>query len=387
MLNINPYTPGAGIKPNYLAGRDDLIDNAKEVLNYFSQGQVQQASIFYGLRGVGKTVLLNAIEELAEEQDYIYEHIEISENDNFKSVIALYLKKIILQLSVIETVKEKFLKTLGILKGFSLTVEDIGEFNFDVDAIKGKADTGNFQNDLTVLFVEVGSLAKKAGKNIAIFIDEIQYLKPEDFEALIAAIHRINQKGYPLVIFGAGLPKIAKMAGDAKSYAERLFDFVEIGTLKESNAKLALTEPAKTQYVNYTEDALNEIIKITDGYPYFLQEFGKQVWYYRDNNEINKEAVENALGVFIAKLDESFFKVRFDRATGNEKKFMFAMADLGKGPYETVQVAAKLNKEMSQIAIDRANLIHKGFVYSTGHGFIDFTVPQFNKFLMRTRTK
>ncbi|KJS15386.1 MAG: hypothetical protein VR69_13615 [Peptococcaceae bacterium BRH_c4b] len=386
MIKINPYTPGAGIIPGYLAGRDNLIDSAKELLTYISLGQTQQSYIYYGLRGVGKTVLLNVIEKNAESNDFIYEHLEISENHDFKIDIAIHLQKIILRLSRIEKIKDKFKKVLGILKAFTLKIDDF-DFTFDVDAITGQADTGNFQNDLTELFVQIGNLAHSADQKIAIFIDEIQYLKYDDFEALIAATHRIHQKGYPFVIFGAGLPKIAKMAGDAKSYAERLFEFVKVDSLREPYNRLALVEPAKRFGVTYTDDALDMIIEITDGYPYFLQEFGRQVWDYRDNDLINAESVNKAHDSFLSKLDDSFFKVRFDRATGNEKKFMFAMSELGEGPYEINSIASMLAKEQNQIAIDRANLINKGFVYSTRYGYLDFTVPQFSKFLRRIRSK
>ncbi|NBJ16995.1 MAG: ATP-binding protein [Dehalobacter sp. 4CP] len=385
MIQINPYTPGAGVKPGFLAGRDNVIESAEEVLAYISAGQTHQSFIYYGLRGVGKTVLLNEIEDIAEKYEYLYEHIEISENDNFKIVIAQYLQKVVLQLSNMEKAKEKIKNFLGLLKAFTFTIEDFGEFSFDVDAISGKADTGNFQNDLTELFLGVGKLASDVNKKIAFFIDEIQYMKEDNLEALIASTHRIHQKGYPLVIFGAGLPKIAKMAGDAKSYSERLYNFVKIDSLSGPNSKSALIEPAKNQGVYYTDNAVDKIIEITDGYPYFLQEFGRQVWEYKNGNSIDVASVDSAYEKFINKLDDSFFKVRFDRATGNEKLFMFAMADLGKGPYETSAIAHKLKKTQPQISLDRANLINKGFVYTTSHGYLDFTVPQFDKFLTRIR--
>ena len=385
MIKINPYTPGAGVKPGFLAGRDDMIKSAEETIAYYSAGQTHQSYIFYGLRGVGKTVLLNVIEDIAEKYEYIYEHLEVSENDNFKIVIAKYIQKIVQRLSNFEKAKDKVKTVLGLLKAFTFTIPDYGEFTFDVDAISGKSDTGNFQNDLTELFLAVGKLASNVDKKIAFFIDEIQYMKKDDLEALIAATHRIHQKNYPLVIFGAGLPKIAKMSGDAKSYSERLYNFVKIDSLSEPNAKLALINPIKVQDVSYSDEAIKKIIEITDGYPYFLQEFGRQVWEVQTGNTITEESVYEAYEKFIKKLDNSFFKVRFDRATGNEKIFMFAMADLGKGPYETKAIANKLQKEQNQISLDRANLINKGFVYTTSHGFLDFTVPQFDKFLNRIK--
>ena len=314
---INPYTPGAGVKPGFLAGRDKVIESAEETLESISAGQTHQSFIFYGLRGVGKTVLLNKIEDIAEGYEYIYEHIEISENDNFKIVIARYLQKIVLSLSNIERAKDKFKRVMGFLKAFTFTIKDYGEFSFDVEAISGKSDTGNFQNDLTELFLEVGKLAYDADEKIALFIDEIQYMKNADLEALIAATHRIHQKNYPLIIFGAGLPSVAKRTGDAKSYAERLYNFVKIDSLSEPNSKSALTEPAEKQGVSYSGEALTKIIEITGGYPYFLQEFGRQVWDMRVDNIISEKSVDQAYDKFINKLDDSFFKVRFDRSTGN----------------------------------------------------------------------
>lgn len=382
-MKINPYTPGAGTMPNFLAGRDDTINYANMVLEYIRNGRTLQSCIYYGLRGVGKTVLLNSIEELAEAKEFICEHIEISENDNFKLVIAQYLRKIILQLSRKEKAKEIFKKALGVLKAFTLTIEGLGDISIDVDALIGVADSGNFQNDLTELFTEVGKLAKQSESMIAIFIDEIQYIKSDDFEALIGATHRISQKCYPITIFGAGLPKVIQMAANAKSYAERLFQFIPIGGLKNPNDKLALAKPAQDFGVNYDPDALDQIIKITEGYPYFIQEFGSQIWGFQNNDKIDIEAVEKAYPLYIEKLDNSFFRARLDRITPNEKKYIFAMARTGVGPYETSLVASALNKNQQQVALDRSNLIAKGLIYQPHHGFIDFTVPKFNEFLER----
>jgi len=383
----NPYTPGAGLVPGYLAGRDNTIDDATEVIVSVAHGIPTRSIVFYGLRGVGKTVLLNKIEEIAEENSVLYEHIEISERSSFKSAISFHINKLVMQLSATEQTKQTFKKVLSILKAFQITYFPDGNISInikdDIEAAVGVSDTGNFQNDLTELIVSMGTLAQKNEKAVAIFIDEIQYLKDEEFEALIAATHRANQKGLPVTIFAAGLPKVAKIAGDIKSYAERLFNFIRIDSLDPDAAKLSLTEPAKKLGVAYTEEAINKIIGITDGYPYFLQEYGKQVWNFIKDNKIDIDSVQAAYPIFEKSLDDSFFKVRYDRATTKEKEFMLAMAECGELPCTIAQVASKMKTAVSSISPLRGQLIYKGFIYSARYGEVDFTVPQFKQYLKR----
>jgi hypothetical protein len=387
-LLINPYTPGAGKVPAYLAGRKNTIDNAKEDLEYLLNGYTRQSKIYYGLRGVGKTVLLNAIENIAESCDIMYEHIEVSETDNFKKIISVIINKLIKRLSMFESFKAFGRKAVSILKAFNATWSSESKefsigFGGDIEAANGTADTGNFQNDITELFLALGALAKNSNKPICIFIDEMQYLKDDEFEGLIAAIHRINQKDMPILFFGAGLPKIAKIAGDVKSYSERLFEFIPIGSLDEHDAMEALTEPAKSKSVIFDDEAIKKIIGITEGYPYFIQEFGRQVWKYIEKSNIDANAVDKTIPEFFHSLDNSFFKVRFDRATPKEKEFMYGMVECGDLPCTLAQVAKNMNSSTNKIGPIRAKLIHKGFIYPTGHGEIDFTVPQFDLFLKR----
>ena len=228
---------------------------------------------------------------------------------------------------------------------------------------------------------------QKNEKAVALFIDEIQYLNDDEFEALIAAIHRVNQKGLPFILFAAGLPKIAKIAGDIKSYAERLFSFIPIDSLESGAAKLALTEPAKKLGISYTGEAVQKIVKVTGGYPYFLQEYGKQVWNFIKGNTIDIHSVREAGPVFEKSLDESFFKVRYDRATPKEKEFMLAMADCGELPCTMAQIAVNMKTIVSSISPVRGQLIYKGFIYSPAYGEVDFTVPQFKQYLQRVRTE
>lgn len=385
----NPYTPGAGLVPSYLAGREDTMKEAQEVVVSLVHGFPTRSVVYYGLRGVGKTVLLNKIEEIVEEKDVLYEHIEVSERSSFKTAISLHIQKLIKQLSIKEQAKSYVQKAWAVLKAFKITYSPEGEvgvgFDGDIVAAAGVSDTGNFQNDLTELFLAMGNLAQKSERAVCIFIDEIQYLKDDEFEALIAAVHRVNQRGLPIALFAAGLPKIAKIAGDVKSYAERLFSFIPIDSLDQDAALLALVEPARKLGVTYTEDAVKEMVAVTGGYPYFLQEYGKQVWAFIKDQQIDLAAVKEAYPVFERNLDESFFKVRYDRATPREKEFMMAMADCGELPCSMNQVASKMGSTVSSISPLRGQLIYKGFIYAARYGEVDFTVPRFKEYLRRVK--
>ncbi len=384
---INPYTPGAGLVPNYLAGRDDTIEAAKEIIAYVAHGYPARSVVYYGLRGVGKTVLLNKIEEIADEYDVLYEHIEVSERSSFKVSISLHIQKLIKQMSVKAKAKNYFQKAMSVLKAFKITYSPEGEIsvgiNDEVDAAVGVSDTGNFSNDLTELLVSMGTLAKNSESSVCLFIDEIQYLKDDEFEALITALHRANQKGLPVTLISAGLPKVTKIAGDIKSYAERLFSFISIGSLEAEAAKLALVEPAKKMDVTFSDDAIGEILRITEGYPYFLQEYGKQVWAFIKDKTIDLASVKAAYPDFERSLDDSFFKVRYDRATPKEKQFMLAMVECGELPCTIAEIASKMNTGVQSISPVRGQLIYKGFIYAPRYGEVDFTVPQFNRYIKR----
>lgn len=379
---MNPYTPGAGVVPNYLAGRSELIKKATDTLVNFNSDTYSKSLMFYGLRGVGKTVLLNVIQDKAEKLNIPYEHLEVSENDNFKEVIGIVLRKLLTELSTTEKLKDMTIRVLGTLKAFSISYLGV-DFGIDTDALKGKADTGHFQNDLTELFMQVGKIAQVAEKSLVIFIDEVQYLKSDDFEALIAALHRVSQKRLPIYLIGAGLPKIAKLAGDTKSYTERLFDYVKIDSLDESDAKKALEEPAKRHGKYYAADAIQKVTTETEGYPYFIQEFGSDIWNNSNDEKITIEVVDSAHEKFIKKLDDGFFNVRYERATESEKAYLKAMGSLGKGPYDTSEILKSLKKEASQVSSVRSSLIEKGLIYAPNHGKIAFTVPHFERFLNR----
>ena len=379
----NPYRPGAGTKPLLIAGRNTEVEKAHSLFKSVKFGAPQRSLMLYGLRGVGKTVLLNEMERISEDEGYISEHLEMSENDDFRRVIAKAARKCLLKVDRIENLKDKALRALGILKAFSLAVPDGPELRIDVEAAVGIGDSGDLDSDLVDLFVALGDAAKEEGKYICFFIDEVQYLSEEAVSGLIASSHRISQKTLPVVFVCAGLPQVAALSGDAKSYAERLFDFIPIGPLTHGADEEALVGPAQQFGVSYEPEAKNAILAETKGYPYFLQEFGSYAWNEAANMLITKEEVESSNRKAIEALDRSFFKVRMDRATGAEKKFMKAMSSLGKGPYKSSDVAAKLNKQVQSIGPVRATLISKGFVYSPQYGEVDFTVPLYDEYLRR----
>lgn len=380
----NPYRPGAGMSPAYLAGRDNTIHEAQNILQAINYGYSARSVVYYGLRGVGKTVLLNYIENLADEMELPSEYMEIAERDrSFQYQMALHIYKLINRLSLLKNIESHIKKALSILKAFTIKY-GCDDISIEVNPANGISDTGNLANDMTELFLALGVIAQKQNKGVVLFIDEIQYIKDSEFEALMEAIHRTNQKNYPIVIFSAGLPKIAKIAGDVKSYAERLFDFIEIDSLNNEEAKLALIEPAKRFQINYTDEAVNKIIEITQGYPYFLQEYGKWVWECKkEESIIDIKIVNKAYDKFEQSLDKAFFKVRHDRATAREIEFMTAMVACEKLPCSTKEIANIMGESIQAISPLRAQLIHKGFIYAAKRGEVDFTVPQFDKYLKR----
>lgn len=376
--------------PRYLAGREALLEEAKDTLAYVANGYATRSLIYYGLRGVGKTVLLTEIESIAQDNNIYYEHIEAMENGSFMSSISLYVGKILRKMSVREKAKQYIDFAKNVALSFQFFYNKEGETSIGINpemlqTAAGIADTGDLQNDLTELLVHLGKVGQKINTGAILFIDEVQYLKDAEFEALMAAIHRCNQLGLPLVLIAAGLPKIAKIAGDIKSYAERLFKFIPVDKLQEDDAKQALIQPAKKLGVQFTDAALSEILLQTDCYPYFLQEYGQQVWKYADKETqtITQQAACAAHDDFISELDEGFFKVRHDRASEKELEFMRAMVQCGSLPCQTKQVAQLMHSSYNRIAPIRAQLIHKGFIYATNRGEISFTVPQFDKYLKR----
>ena len=383
----NPYTPGAGTQPRELAGRDELRNKVRICLERLRIGNSAKSVIMVGLRGVGKTVLLDKMREDAEANGIHTVRIEVPENKSLPAVIAPVLRLALLRLSRIEAAKvvaQRALSALaGLAKSLKLKYQDI-EVGLDFDVEPGLADNGDLEIDLAALFVESGMAAKKAGTVLVLFIDELQYIKQDQFAALISALHRCAQQNLPMAVVGAGLPQLLSIAGEAKSYSERLFDYPIVDKLAVQPAIDVIRKPALALDVSYDDDAIEEIIKKTDGYPYFLQEWGKHTWDLAIDSPITKADVLEATQLTIATLDESFFKVRLERTTPSERRYLKAMADLGAGPHRSGEIAQQLSKQAKSLGPVRASLINKGIVWSPSHGDTAFTVPLFHLYLLRT---
>jgi len=387
----NPFSPGAGTPPPELAGRSIILEDAMVALERVKNGRAEKSMILVGLRGVGKTVLLVEIQHLAEAQGYRVIFIEAHESRQKKTLPALlvpHLRRILLNLDRGEMISEKTKKALRVFKSFisalHIKAGDL-ELSIDIDAETGEADSGDLEVDLASLFVAIGEAAKDRNTTVAIIIDELQYLDEKELSALIMAIHRISQKSLPLILIGAGLPQLLGKAGNSKSYAERLFSYPEVGALAKEDSRIALQVPAKELGIDFSPEALDEIYKATKGYPYFLQEWGYHAWNIAAKNSsvITIEDAKNATQLSISNLDKNFFRVRFDRLTPGERKYVRALAELGRNPQRSGDIANKLGKTVEQVAPLRAQLINKGMLYSPAHGDIAFTVPLFEEFLIR----
>lgn len=383
---INPYAPGAGTQPPELAGRDEIIEKAAIALDRLRNGLAARSLLMVGLRGVGKTVLLTRIAQETEARGFVVVQIESPERRSLPALLIPSLRLALLKLDRIAAAGELAKKALRALGGFvgamKVKYQDI-EFGVDLGNEPGIADSGDLEHDLIDLFVELGRAAKEKKTAVVFFIDELQYVEEEQFAALITALHKCAQLQLPIALIGAGLPQLVGRAGRAKSYAERLFEYPEIGPLKESEARRALVVPAKELGVAYEEGALVEILAQTKAYPYFLQEWGKHSWHCAGASPITREDAVSATELAIQELDASFFRVRFDRLTPAEKRYLRAMAELGEGPHRSGDIAHLLNRDVQAVAPIRATLIGKGMVYSPSHGDNSFTVPLFDGYMKR----
>lgn len=383
----NPYSPGAGTQPPELAGRDEVIERAAIALDRIKLGRGARSFVFYGLRGVGKTVLLNRIREDAEARDLATIHIEAPENRSLPSILAPALRAVLLRLSRKENAKDLLQRGLRAVAGFTKALkfkyQDI-DFNFDFPVEPGLADSGDLEFDLKDVLEATARAAKQCDSALVLFIDELQYIAEEQLAALITALHSASQKQLPVTMVAAGLPQLLGKMGKAKSYAERLFEFVPIDRLDEYAARTALCRPAEKEGVAIEKAAVDEILRQTQGYPYFLQEWGKHAWNSAVNNQIVEDDALNATTDALAELDASFFRVRFDRLTPAEKQYMRAMAALGPGPHRSGDIALRLKKKVTAVAPVRNLLIAKGMAYSPAHGDTAFTVPLFDGFLKRS---
>ena len=382
----NPFAPGAGSAPPELVGREQVLEDVQFTFARVKDGRHARSALLVGLRGVGKTVLLNRLEELAESQGYKALSIEAPENKRLPALLIPKLRQLLLSLDRIKGARDKITKGFAVLKSFASAFKvKIGEVEvgLDVEPEVGSADSGDLEADLPELFLVIGEAAKARNIPVAIIIDEMQYLTEDELSALIMAVHKLSQKRLPLLLIGAGLPQLVGLTGKSKSYAERLFEFPEIGPLNKRDAENALVLPVRKEGVTFDPAALNEIYRVTKGYPYFLQEWGYYTWNLATRSPITLGIVKKAHDAVIARLDKNFFRVRFDRLTPREKAYLRAMAELGPGSHRSGEVADILEVEVNSVAPLRGGLIKKGMVYSPAHGDTAFTVPLFDEFMKR----
>ena len=382
----NPYAPGAGTPPPELAGRDELRETVRIALARVRRTRPAKSVLLVGLRGVGKTVLLDRIREEAEAAGIHTLFVEAPENRSLPAILAPRLRQALLKLSRHDRARDMAQRALRGLAGFvtalKMKYQDI-EVGLDVAPEPGLADNGDLEQDLTELLLSVGTAAREAGTALSLFVDELQYVQEDELAALITALHRAAQRQSPVTLVGAGLPQLRARTGRAKSYAERLFDFPGVGPLDQEAARRAIEKPAQAEGVTIAGDALDRILTQTRCYPYFLQEWGKHAWDAAEASPIEIGDVERASETATAALDESFFGVRFDRLTPSERRYLRAMAELGSGPHRSGDIARIMNRRVTSLGPTRSQLIAKGMVWSPSHGDTDFTVPLFHQFMRR----
>ncbi len=380
----NPYSPGAGTRPPALVGRDPEIEDMDVALRRLRSGRDGRSQMLTGLRGVGKTVLLNEYENLAGGRGFHHEHIEVSEEGSLAPRLASAFRKILLAMDAKRRIGERARHALGVVKAFSLRLPDGPELAIDVDAVAGPADSGVLADDLAGLFVEVGRVAGDHDTGVLLTIDELHYVARPTLAALVVGLHRAAQLRLPITVAGAGLPSLAALTGDAKTYSERMFTYPRIGSLFPDHAAEALSAPARDEGVAWDDDAIERILGVTRGFPYFLQEFAKQAWDVADGpDRITADDVERSLPVSIAELDDGFFRVRAERTNDTERLYLRAMAELGQGPVRSSEVASVLGTTTSALSPTRDALIKRALCYAPRWGEIDFTVPMFDEFMRR----
>lgn len=383
MFKVNPYRPGAGLMPIYLAGRDEDIQNVEQMFDALTMNIPTQSIIFSGLRGVGKTVLINKLQKIAEDKDIFCKHIEVEERNDFIAQIATCSQAFLRKVSTKEKFKHLIQKPLDAIKALVISFDpNDNAFSLSLQE-KELYKSINLTQSLTEVFVTIGETAYKTETPVCFFVDEIQYMRSEELGSLIAALHRTNQLGYPVMIIGAGLPKIYKMLSDEKSYSERLFLYKEIGSLTDEQSKKAIEIPANKFGITYSDKAIEKIITLTKGYPFFIQQMCQIVFKNTNEKEINISDIEEGINEFFETLDIGFFKVRYERCADSDKKFVFAMVKCGELPCTISNIAKNLHKNVNQISTTRAQLISKGIIFPIRYKELDFTVPEFCGYIRR----
>ena len=383
MFKINPYRPGAGLMPICLAGRENEIEKIKSIFEALKYNIPTQSLIYSGLRGVGKTVLMNTFYNIANEMNLFCEYIEIDGKKDFTSIISDATQEFLKQVGVKAKGKPLMEKAKDALKSLVLSFNpDDSTFSLSLQE-RELYVARSYERSLTQVFLSIGEIAYDMGVPICFIIDEIQYMKKDELGALISAIHRANQLGYPIIVIGAGLPKIIKMLSDIKSYSERLFSYRSIGTLTDEQSKKAITEPAKKFRVEYSEEAISKIFEITKGYPFFIQQLCNIVYDEVDGKYIDINNIEDNITDFFNALDNGFFKSRYERCSDMEKAFIFSMVECEKLPCGISSISRHFGKNGKSLSPIRAKLIDKGIIFATRHGELDFTVPEFDGFIKR----
>ena len=378
----NPYRPGAGTTPPALLGRDELIDQFTMAARRSRSGRPGKSIMAVGLRGVGKTVLLNRFAEIATTEAFDVAFVEATDSGDFATVLAVRLRKILLDLDR-GAASRAVVRALRVLKSFTLQLPDGSTIQLDPEPLLGEADSGRLTDDLTDVMIAAGEAAADRGRGLFVAVDEVQYLSEVELSALIVAVHRTTQLNLPVVVAGAGLPQLPGLAGEARSYSERLFAFPEVGSLEDDHARAAIVIPATAAGVEFQPPAVDRIVRSSHGYPYFLQEWGYHVWNHAVASPIPPTDVDAVQPLVTAALDRDFFRVRLDRLTPKEREYLRAMADLGPGPHRSGDIAAALGVRVESVGPRRGALIRKGMIYSPAHGDTAFTVPLFDEFLRR----
>lgn len=383
---INPFAPGAGTRPPELAGRNDVLEKAEKSFIRAKNGLASRSLMLLGLRGTGKTVLLNEIKRRALNDGIVVSKVEAPENVSVADLLYPEMGRALRTLSNWEVAKDCVARGLKGLRNFASSFKiKVADVEVSIDPEYGLADSGDIEYDLPDMVEAIGLAAAKAKTAWLLLIDEVQYLKSADLSALIVSMHRVAQEGLPVVFIGAGLPQIAKLAGEAKSYSERLFLYQEIGPLSSQATTEAVTKPLETWGRSIEDKAINEIVKGTQGYPFFIQAWAYQACEVSNDKNISFSNVLSAYGETIAELDQGFFRVRYDRLTDSEVAFVQAMASLGSGPYKSKDIAQKMNRKISSLSPIRSSLIKKGMIYSQKVGELAFTVPLFSEFVQRNK--
>lgn len=386
----NPFNPGAGSQPPLLVGRDRELESMEVAVRRLAIGRFERSMLLTGLRGVGKTVLLNEFGLIAQREGWVHVHLEATDDIRIAGAMAAMTRRALLEISATDRARERARRALGALRSFvkvHVPAGEAGTLVIDFEPQPGRADSGELDADLSGVFGEVGEAAREAGLGVLLTLDEIQYLNRAELAALIVGLHRVSQLGLPLLVAGAGLPSLPGLAGEARLYAERLFSFVEIGSLGQADARSALSEPVESEGASWGKGAVDLVLDHTAGYPYFLQEFGKQAWNVAASEVIEVDDVERAVAIATDDLDRGFFRARIDKTTDSEREYLIAMASLGgPGPYRSGEVSAAMGKRTTQTGPVRDALIRRGLCFAPRHGEVGFTVPMFDDFVRRSFT-